>query len=57
MSPQHFVDALRRWLFRIDQQNRLFASLDLPGVVLLVWLIVVIAVAMFLMHRTYLQEE
>lgn len=57
ISPQDFIDSLRRWLFRIDEQNALFASLDVPGVVTLGWLAIVIGVAMYLMHRTYLQEE
>ncbi|MEZ4522340.1 MAG: ABC transporter permease subunit [Thermomicrobiales bacterium] len=57
ISPPDFIDSLRRWLFRTDSQNDLFAATDLPGVVTLIWLVVVIGVAMFLMHRTYLQED
>lgn len=57
LSPPDFIDALRRWVFRSDRQNSLFASTDLPGVITLGWLFVVIAVAMFFMHRTYLHEE
>ncbi|CAN5778079.1 ABC transporter permease [soil metagenome] len=56
-SPQDFVDSLRRWIFRADSQNRLFEVTDLPGIVTLGWLIAVIAITMFFMHRTYLREE
>lgn len=57
ISPQDFIDSLRRWLFRVDSQNRLFDSLNVSGAVTLIWLAIVIAAAMYLMHRTYLQEE
>ena len=57
LSPPDFVDSLRRWVFRVDNQNNMFESVDLPGIVTLGWLAVVIAAAIFLMHRTYLQEE
>jgi hypothetical protein len=35
----------------------MFEDSNLPGVALLVWLVVVVAVAVFFMHRTYLREE
>lgn len=57
LSPPDFVDSLRRWVFRAENQNSMLESADLPGIVTLGWLFVVIAVAMFFMHRTYLQEE
>jgi ABC-2 type transport system permease protein len=56
-SPTDFIDALRRWIFVGDEQNRMFEDSDLPGVALLVFLVVVVAVAVFFMHRTYLREE
>jgi ABC-2 type transport system permease protein len=57
ISPRDFIDALRRWLFRADEQNELFAALDVPGLITLAGLLAFIAVTMFLMHRTYLQED
>ncbi len=57
ISPPDFVDSLRRWLFRVDSQNSMYASLDIPGAFTLVWLAVVIGGAMYLMYRTYLQED
>ena len=57
ISPQSFVDALRRWLFGADEQTRMFEALDLPGAVTFLWLLVVVATATYFMHRTYLREE
>lgn len=57
LSPPDFIDALRRWLFLDAEQNRMFETSGLPGIVLLGWLAVVIAAAVYFMYRTYLKEE
>jgi ABC-2 type transport system permease protein len=56
-SPTDYIDALRRWIFVSDSQNRMFDAANLPGVSLLAWLVIVVAAAVFFMHRTYLREE
>lgn len=56
LSPFDFLDALRRWVFR-QEPNEMFASSDIPGILLGVWVLVVVAVAMFVMQRAYLSEE
>src|SRR5690606_31716371 len=57
ISPPDFMQALRFWLFRDDSENPLFAASNLPGITLLIWLAVIVAIAVFFMYRTYLTEE
>ncbi len=57
LSPPDFVDAMRQWVFRSDTQNAMFETSDLPEIIIPIWLLVVVGIAVYLMHRTYLREE
>lgn len=56
LSPFDFLDALRRWVFR-QEANEMVATSDIPGILLGVWVLVIVALAMFVMQRAYLSEE
>lgn len=57
LSPFDFLQALRLWLFRSNDVNRMADASDVPGLVLLAWVVVIVAGAVALMYRTYLTEE
>jgi hypothetical protein len=57
ISPRSFVDALRRWMFRNEQQTEMFQAVDLPGAVTLLWLVFVVAASTYFIYRTYLRED
>jgi ABC-2 type transport system permease protein len=57
LSPFDYIDALRRWVFLEDTQNQMVMTSDVPGALIGLWVLVVVAVAVFVMQRAYLSEE